>query len=162
MRVEDQRQRRLVMKKNGNNKAKYRRLRQIDSKNTKVLKKIIKLYGWPNFDLVGEETAHSFWLLVQHADHDHSFQHKCLDLITKAAGEQQATLKDVAYLTDRLLVADNKKQKFGTQFIVKDQKLILRPVVNPKLLDKRRREFGLSTMREYLKSANEAFKKYSS
>jgi len=56
---------------------------KIDVKNTREMKKIVKKYGWPDIDLVGEEGSNGAWLLVQHADLDVEFQKKCLKLIKK-------------------------------------------------------------------------------
>jgi hypothetical protein len=53
--------------------------------------------------------------LIQHADRDIKFQKKYLKLLKEAANNNQAHLQNVAYLTDRILVAEKKKQRFGTQ-----------------------------------------------
>lgn len=125
-----------------------KRIYNIDTKNTEEAKKVIKKYGWPIFDLVGKKASNAFWLLIQHADRDLKFQKKCLKLLEDATKNKQAHLKNLAYLTDRVLVAEGKKQRFGTQYMFKKNKCILKPVTDKKNLDKRRITNGLTTIKE--------------
>src|SRR4051794_26575249 len=54
-----------------------KRMREIDRDNTDRMKEIVKK-GWPGKSLVGRDGAQAAWILVQHADHDRSFQKECL------------------------------------------------------------------------------------
>jgi hypothetical protein len=134
--------------KNTQDKKTARYIYNIDTKNTKEAKKIIKKYGWPTFDLIGKKASNALWLLVQHADRDIKFQKKCLKLLKKTIRNKQAHPKNLAYLTDRVLVIEGKKQKFGTQYMLKKNKFILKPVTDKKNLNKRRMLFGLTTIKE--------------
>jgi Family of unknown function (DUF6624) len=150
-------------KKNGNNgagrlpaakKAEYAKLaaavRKIDTDNTKWLRGIVKQHGWPGKSLVGKDGAKSAWLLVQHADADRTFQRKCLDLIAKLpTGEVEP--QHLALLTDRVLLAEGKKQIYGTQFLIKDGKLVPRPIEDAAGVDRRRKAVGLPPLAEYVK-----------
>lgn len=80
--------------------------------------------------------------------------------MTKAAASNEASLKDIAYLTDRLLISEAKKQKFGTQFLVKGNKLVPRPIADPRRLEQRRQAYGLDLMKTYIKRAEAIFCKY--
>lgn len=157
MRHEDQRIRKLVMK----NPSFSRRMVAMDQRHTKIEKQIVRRFGWPTFSLVGKHAAHSFWLLVQHADLDHVFQKKCLKLIIEAAKKNQAFLTDVAYLTDRVRIAEGEKQLFGTQFTVKNNALVLKPIANRRTINTRRKKHGLDTIEAYIQRANTSFKKLS-
>jgi hypothetical protein len=90
---------------------------QVDAENLPWLKKVITVIGWPGRSIVGDDGASAAWLLVQHADSDPAFQRQCLELLTVAASHGEATKAQVAYLTDRVLLAEGEPQEFGTQAI---------------------------------------------
>ncbi len=129
----------------------------IDVKNTARLKKIIAVYGWPTIDLVGKEASRSAWLLVQHADEDLDFQKQTLKLINRAYETKPNSIDpaNIAYLTDRILVAENKEQEFGTQFYINDDdKLVLRPLRDPNTVNGRRVKYNLHPIEKDLKEAS--------
>lgn len=126
-----------------------KKVAEIDKANTEWLKAIVQKHGWPRRTLVGSDGAHDAWLLVQHADHDRAFQKKCLDLMRDLAVLGEVSPADVAYLTDRVLVAENKKQLYGTQFHTVDGKLEPKPIENEAKVDERRKAVGLPTLAEY-------------
>jgi len=107
---------------------------KIDIQNTEELKNIINRYGWPDNNLVGKKASHEAWLIAQHADHDLNFQKNCLKIINKKVKKNLVDKKDLAYLTDRILVNQGKPQLYGTQFYVnKDKKFIHRPIRDKKI-----------------------------
>lgn len=134
----------------------WRKVQEVDQKNTARMKEIIQQYGWPGSSLVGEEGASAAWLLVQHADLDSEFQKFCLPLVTKAAKKGEATWKNVAYLTDRVLVGEGKKQIYGTQCRWNEStgKYEPSPIEDATNVDKRRKEVGLEPLSEYVKKLN--------
>ena len=133
-----------------------KRMEAIDKDNTNWLKDLINQHGWPTRQMVGSRGVKSVWLIVQHATHDVAFQRRCLDLMARlppcevAAGE-------VALLTDRVLLAEGNKQKYGTQYHVVDGKLIRYPVEDETRLDEIRLEIGLPTVAEYEKVLREVY-----
>jgi hypothetical protein len=137
-------------------KAEFQRLaqemRHIDTENTKRLGEIIERHGWPTYTLVGKDGANAAWLLVQHADSSPKFQRKCLDLMAKVP-RVEISQKDIAYLTDRVLLAEGKKQVYGTQFTLVHGKCKPRPLEDEASVDKRRKEVGLPPLAEYFKEA---------
>lgn len=130
----------------------------IDGRNLVKIKKIIKDFGWPTYDLVGRRASNAFWLLVQHADRDLAFQKKCLKLLEIAVRDNQAKPINLAYLTDRVRIADGKKQIFGTQYRIEDGKLVLKPVIDQKNLDKLRKKYGMTTMKQQNKKMSVEYK----
>ena len=56
---------------------------------------------------------------------------------------------DVAYLTDRVLVNEGKKQLFGTQFLEVNGKLVPQPIADEANLEKRRNDAGMISMEVY-------------
>lgn len=119
-----------------------------DKENTAWLKEHIKQKGWPTFSVAGKDGGQAAWLLVQHADLDPKFQRECLDLMTKLP-KNEISQKNLAYLTDRVLLAEGKKQLYGTQFQQISGKWQPRPLEDEKNVDKRRAEMGLSMLAEY-------------
>ncbi len=158
MAEEDQAARKEMLKSPAPDAAAGRKVADIDRKNTARMKEIIAKHGWPGKSLVGEGGAHDAWLLVQHADRDRAFQKKCLTLLERAVKAHEAAAADLAYLTDRVLVAEKKKQIYGTQFRRVDGKLEPHPIDDEKNLDKRRKEAGLSSFAEYRKSIEKLYK----
>jgi hypothetical protein len=134
-----------------------RKVADIDRKNTARMKEIVEKHGWPGRALVGEDGAHAAWLLVQHADKDREFQKHCLELLEKAVKAGDASGADLAYLTDRVLVAESKKQRYGTQFRTTDGKLEPYPIEDEANVDRRRKAVGLSTLAEYRKTLEQVY-----
>lgn len=129
-------------------------LHTVDAENTKWMKEQVDAHGWLGASLVGRDGAHNAWLLVQHADADPEFQQRCLDLMNDMPdGEVDAT--DIAYLTDRVLAAAGKPQRYGTQVELVDGRAVVKNVEDEPNLDKRRAELGLQPMREYLQLIEE-------
>src|SRR6185436_3940987 len=91
------------------------RSRQIHERNDARIKQIVAEHGWPGRTLVGADGAHAAWLLVQHADTDRPFQRRCLDLMQGAFEAGEVAGQDLAYLTDRVLLAAGQPQMYGTQ-----------------------------------------------
>jgi hypothetical protein len=135
-----------------------RSIREIDRKNIARMKEIVDKYGWPGKSLVGADGANAAWLLVQHADQDRPFQKKCLELVKAAFKQGEATGQQLAYLTDRVLVGEGKKQIYGSQFQQKDGKLLPSPIEDEANVDKRRKEVGLNPLAEYAKQVAETYK----
>jgi hypothetical protein len=123
--------------------------RAVDADNTQFLKSVIAEYGWPGCDQVGEQAAHAAWLLVQHADHDREFQERCLALLGAAVEAGQASASDLAYLDDRVRVAQQRPQLYGTQYRIQDGVLEPEPIEDPVHLDERRVQVGLGPHADY-------------
>ena len=135
-------------------KAEFKRLagtlQRTDKDNTARLGKIVARHGWPTYTLVGKDGAQAAWLLAQHADLSPKFQRKCLDLMASLPRDE-VSRKNVAYLTDRVLLAEGKKQVYGTQVTLTNGKCKPRPLEDEANVDKRRAEVGLPPLAEYLR-----------
>jgi hypothetical protein len=122
-------------------------LQHVDQQHTERMKVIIAEYGWPGIALVGQMGAQAAWLLVQHADHDRPFQKACLALLAAAVGAGDAATQGLAYLTDRVRVAEGLPQVYGTQFHGGDYPLTIE---DPDDVDVRRAAAGLEPLAEYV------------
>ena len=134
-------------------------LAAVDAANTAWLRQVIDDHGWPGISLVGEDGAHAAWLLAQHADRDVAFQRRCLDLLTQAVEQNEASPRDLAYLTDRVLLAEGEEQVYGTQFEVVEGFHRPRRLGDPDAVDERRRSVGLGTLAGYAAGMGERYGK---
>jgi hypothetical protein len=155
---EDQAARKEIIKSPSKDSPLVRKLIDIDRKNTALLKEIVDKHGWPGKSLVGKDGTHAAWLLVQHADKDREFQKRCLKLLKQAVKAGEAAGTDLAYLTDRVLVAEKKKQTYGTQFRQVNGKMEPYPIEDETNVDRRRKEVGLSSLADYRKLIEEVYK----
>lgn len=129
------------------------RMIAIDEKNTARLKEIVEKYGWPDAVLVGRDGTEAAILLVIHAP-DVAFQEKMLPFIYKAYLNGELDGQSYALLVDKIRVAQNRPQVYGTQFLRieewKDGEPVLHPVEDEAHLDERRAELGMIPLQEYI------------
>jgi hypothetical protein len=129
--------------------------RTIDPENLARLRVIVAEYGWPGQGLVGKDGTEAAFLLVQHADL--VFQKEMLPLVEAAYHAQQLPGQDYALLTDRVLVREGKRQRYCTQFQVRDRDLIPDPIEDEAAVDERRADLGLPRLAEYLRLMRELY-----
>ena len=142
-------------KVDGANETTYQK---ITDKNTKELKNIVKEHGWPTVALVGKKASYNAWLIAQHSNSDRTFQRKARGMLIKINKSNPGEINKahIAYLTDRLLIARGKPQKFGTQFkFNKKGELKVRPIENRRSVDVWRRKYNLPPLKDYLDDAKE-------
>lgn len=123
--------------------------RQVTARNTARMRAIVTRHGWPGRSLVGDDGAAAAWLLVQHASTDRAFQRGCLTLLQAAVRAGEASGLHLAYLTDRLLLADGLRQWYGTQLELVDGQWRPAPLEDPEGVDARRRALGLEPLDRY-------------
>ncbi len=131
--------------------------RNIDSRNTQRLKQIIEEFGWPNCDVVGKEGVSAALLIVQHSDRDINFQKRMLPKIKNAFNSGDISGQDLALLVDRVLIAADEMQIYGSQIEIVNGDVIVLPVSEPEDLDIRRKKLGLSTMIQYIKLIRQVY-----
>ena len=125
-------------------------MRAADEENLPWLRGVIAEHGWPGASLVGDDGAHAAWLLAQHADADPAFQRRCLDLLAAAVEAGEATERERAYLTDRVLLAEGEPQVYGTQVRRVGEHFEPCELGDPDGVDERRAAVGLEPLAEYL------------
>lgn len=132
-------------------------VRAIDAESTAFLEEMIAEHGWPTYDTVGQDGAAAAWLLAQHADAKPEFQARVLELMEPLVDQQQADPSHFALLTDRVLLAQGKKQRYGTQFGSDAQGVQRpRPVEDAARLDELRASVGLPPIADYARTIAEA------
>jgi hypothetical protein len=123
--------------------------KEVDADNLRRLKHIIRQDGFPTARMVGYDGLQAAWLLVQHADSDPAFQAEMLTEIRQRVKSRELDLQNYALLTDRVLLAQGKKQRYGTQFEVREQGLAVRSLEDPSHVDEQRRALGLISLADY-------------
>jgi hypothetical protein len=128
------------------------KMTSIDSANETRMRVILKQYGWPNPDLVGNDGAEAAFLLIQHAPLD--LQQQALPLVKAAYLAHGLAASDYALLADRVLMRSHKPQIYGTQLTDFKQwtngVAVPSPIADPTHVDRRRAALGMSPLADYL------------
>ena len=118
-------------------------------KNAMTLDEIIKSIGYPTVDKVGVEASEAAWLVIQHAISMPIFMKKCLKLLEEAVGKGEANPIQLAYLSDRIAVYEERPQLYGTSFDWDiNGELNPKPYDNLIMVNKRRKSLGLNSVEE--------------
>ncbi|MFC6559854.1 DUF6624 domain-containing protein [Nonomuraea cavernae] len=127
--------------------------RRVEEANTLRMKQILDTYGWPGRSLVGEDGAKAAWALVQHSDLDLAFQRRGLVLMRKAVDDGDAEPSELAFLEDRVRVAEGRPQVYGTQWELtpEGEWRPRTPIEDEARVDERRAGAGMKPLREYLR-----------
>ena len=122
-----------------------------DVARTERLKEIIDEFGWPTFDLVGEDGEDAAWAIAQHSDLDPAFQAHALEVLRDAVAVGQASPGNLAYLEDRVLVGRGEPQLYGTQIgCGPDGPEPATPIAEEASVDDRRVAAGLDPLADYI------------
>ena len=127
-------------------------MNSVDGENARRMTEILDEYGWPGWSLVGEDGALAAWVLIQHADLRLDLQNRGLELLEAAVAADDASPGDLAYLVDRVRVAEGRPQVYGTQIGAADENgnpTPRTPIEDPENVDARRAAVGLGTLAEY-------------
>jgi hypothetical protein len=121
-------------------------VKAVDADNSPWLESIITEHGWPGAEFVGEDGAHSAWLIAQHAPLH--LQRQWLPLLREAVQAGNAEAVDLAYLDDRVRVREQHPQRHGTQWLVREGEQRLYPLEAPDEVNDRRAALGLPLLNE--------------
>jgi len=115
------------------------------------LEQIFEEYGYPGYNLVGEEGSNHFWLMVQHCDHDIDFQSKVLEKLKIEVANNNASGANYGLLTDRVNINKGEKQIYGTQVTYTERgQAYPKSLLDSANVNRRRAEVGLESLEEYL------------
>lgn len=123
----------------------------VDSTNLITVAGLIEKYGWPGKSFVGNSGNYTIWLIIQHADL--KTQEKYLPLMRASVDQGESRPVDFAYLEDRVLMRQNKKQIYGTQVSINKTTGAqeLWPIEDEKNVNVRRKKLDLEPLEEYAK-----------
>jgi len=127
----------------------FERMRSVDSANIAWLRPFIDAAHLPTKKMVGAEGMAALLLLIQHADQDTTLQATALPLVEAAfrAGDVQG--QEYAMLTDRVLKARGRLQRYGTQATIEGGMVRIDPIEDSVGVDARRAELGMLPLFEY-------------
>lgn len=127
----------------------HTKMEALHLKNANHLDQIIATLGYPTIEKVGKEGNSAAWLIIQHAISLPALMKKCLSLLIKIDSTDKESLQQIAYLSDRIAVFENRPQQFGTQFDWdQDGQLSPQPYDDITLVNERRKKVGLNSLEE--------------
>lgn len=133
------------------------RLHELNRKNTEKFCAILKEFGWPTTELVEREgVLAAFHLLKNSAPFE--MQRDLLPMIVAAVKKDKEQRPEFAGLYDRLRVSVGMKQLFGTQAASINGFLVLYPIEDEARVDDRRKQFGLKTLEESLRTMERQYR----
>ncbi len=161
----DQKSRKAVMESAANsidhqpNSQLLQDMHDLDAANRQWLEDFLAKYSWPTQTEVGKDGAHAAWMIVQHADAAPLFQRKCLIMIRELfdARPREVDPVDLAYLTDRVRVANGLKQQYGTQVQMRNGIFRAIEIEKPDEVERLRANLGLQSMENYLYSLEQHY-----
>lgn len=139
----------LAEKTFGKSSFQYQRAVSLNALHTSKLldqiSNIISKYGYPGKTLVGRDYTIVFSIISLS---NLAYKEKYHDIIVEAANKGELDWTDVAFFVDKVKVAKNEKQIYGTQFKIINQnnKLLFYPIEEPDKLNERRKKVGLDEM----------------
>lgn len=126
-------------------------IHRTDSLNLIQVEHIFRQYGYPGAELAGKESAHNFWLIVQHCDRDPAFQEEVLAAMKPEVEKGAVNSRDYVYLMDRVLVNQGELQVYGTQMQLNRDSISFepKPMIEPDRVDEIRKEMGMGSIEWY-------------
>jgi Family of unknown function (DUF6624) len=121
----------------------WARINAVDADNTARVKVLLQTRDWFDDERDGDGAETYGWLIVQHSDDERAFQREVLVRMERLLAKGRVRRRNYAYLWDRVAVAEERPQRYGTQYTCKDGKWVLSPTEDPKKLDARRKSMGL-------------------
>jgi len=132
-------------------------IRKSREKNTNDLCAIVKQYGWPTRDLVGDEGSRAAFFLLRNSSTS-ELQRDLLPVIIAAVKKGEITKAAFATYIDRLRLNAGLKQIFGTQATILNDFLVLFPITDETHVDARRKQYDLPPLREYLRGLEKLYR----
>lgn len=134
-------------------------MNKIDSLNLIEVENIIKIYGYPGRDLVGDTLNETVFYVIQHSKKIEEY----LPLIRKAAFNEDVPMNKLAMMEDRYLMDNGKEQIYGTQIRGQKNKEgkwidFIWPIKNPDSINIIRNKIGLENIEDYAKKFDIEYK----
>lgn len=128
----------------------------IDAANLTWLRNLISTGGFPTAAQVGNKGVHLAWVLLQHADGDPKLQSALLPVLEQRFSAGELPANDLARMTDRILMAGDKPQKYGTQFDWFSGEFKLPEPAELAEIDAARARLGLMPLSDYVCTLRQA------
>lgn len=127
------------------------------TKHKNRIESLFNKYGYLGINELGKKGSNDFWLFIQHCDKFPEFQKRVLKSMKKEVKKGNANPDNYAYLFDRVNANAGEKQNFGTQvdYRINGQAKPKNGVIDSLNVDKRRNEYGLKPLKDYLNQMTE-------
>ncbi len=127
----------------------------IHRQDTICLNKLIKIldtHGWVGKSRVGNNANQAIWLIIQHSEL--KIQERYLPLLKESVEKDESEGWHLAFLEDRILMRNKKKQLYGTQAVWDKtlRKNKIYPIEDLKNVNQRRKKLGLEPIEKYAES----------
>jgi len=132
-------------------------IRTSREQNTNQLCAIVKQYGWPTRDLVGDDGARSAFFLLRNSSTS-ELQRDLLPVIIVAVKKGEIKKTGFAAYIDQLRLSAGLKQIFGTQATILNGFLVLFPITDETHVDARRKQYDLPPLAEYLRGLEKLYR----
>jgi hypothetical protein len=132
---------------------------EVDDQNLRWLLVQLRSNGMPTAAQVGEHGLQLVWLLVQHADADPKLQALALGEFEERYKSGEFNADSLAKLTDRVLLAKGKSQRYGTQFDWYSGRFDPKGTIKIDEINSHRAELGLMSLSDYACFMNSALQR---
>ena len=130
------------------------KMNEIDNENQQIVFNLLDTTGWPTN--VSDSAHTAIFLVIDHAELP--AQKKYLSMMEEQATKGFVSKSNLATLQDRILMKENKKQRYGTQTksfseLIDDEKktsVYMWPIENPESIDSLRATIELPPIAWYL------------
>lgn len=148
----DQKARLAMVKASRKDWGPRREVAAIDEDNVKWLFELVRTKGFPTAAQVGEQGVRDAWLLALHADRAPKFQTSLVPAMDQRRVDGELSASDMSRFVDRLLVAQGKPQRFGTQGDpnAADKHFGLPNAESLRDVEEARRQFDLMPLADYM------------
>ena len=126
-----------------------------DQLHVDFVKEHISKYGWEIIDKLTSDQVDALFLIITHASFDVGFQLESLKNLESLIQVEPKLSQKYALMSDKVLLAQGKHQRFGTQYDVVDNTIVLKPIKNPENLNKIRKQYKLPPIEFYKKILEE-------
>lgn len=121
----------------------------IGTADYKEIKKIVISHGFPTVSMVGKESSHKFWMMIQLCDFDHQMQMAVLKQMGTLLRKGDIIKEDYAMLTDRSRMNRNLPQLYGTQYVLdQDGEVMIYQIHDIENVNDRRKMLNLSKLED--------------
>ncbi len=119
-----------------------------DAENLKKVDSILEVHGWLGMSKIGDKASSILSRIVLHSSVED--RERYLPVIEASVQAGESSPQDFAILVDKILLGENQKQRYGTQFMEIDGRNQVLTIEDPETLENRRKALGLSSIHDYL------------
>jgi Ca-activated chloride channel family protein len=157
LKAKDQKDLRGIISETGKSEELIKRIRTNREKNAAQLCPILKEFGWPTVNLVGQEGVDAAFFLFKNSS-SLQLQRDLLPVIIAATKKGEIDRADFAGYIDRLRLVAGSKQLFGTQATAQNGFLVLYPIAAEAQVDERRKQYNLPPLRQYIRTLESIYR----